>query len=128
MEADAGMGGEPAVVVRFMGVEIVENDLDLLTWVGCKHPVHEVEELLAPTATARAPCLPPSTCSPALSSINTPSAAPSHGPSSELEPMALDQREGRVEIEVAAVPRGHRGQRLGRWFGGKATEFAEQLL
>src|SRR5262249_32964273 len=41
---------EPAVVLRLVGVEIVENDMDLPLWMLGHDLVHEVEDADAPAA------------------------------------------------------------------------------
>lgn len=44
-----GMALEPAVVLGFVGVEIVENDVNFLFLaVGVYDPIHEIQELPAP--------------------------------------------------------------------------------
>jgi hypothetical protein len=45
-----GVTLEPAVVVRLMGVEIVEDDMDGCIRIGGGDLIHEVEELDASTA------------------------------------------------------------------------------
>src|SRR5436190_1915708 len=45
---DVAMTPEPAIVLRFVGVEIVEDDMDLVVRIIGDDPVHEVEELHPP--------------------------------------------------------------------------------
>src|SRR5258705_10097039 len=45
VEAHVGMAREPTVVLRLVGVEIVEDDMDLAARMGGNDAVHEVEEL-----------------------------------------------------------------------------------
>lgn len=45
------MGLEP-IVILLVGVEVVEDDMQLLTRIGGDHLVHEVEELDTPAAFA----------------------------------------------------------------------------
>ena len=42
-----GMRLEPAVALGLVGVQVVENDMDLAVGIGGHHAVHEVEELTA---------------------------------------------------------------------------------
>src|SRR5215470_3726686 len=48
VEVHLGMTLEPAVALGLMGAEIIENDVEVLAWVGGDDAVHEVEELDAP--------------------------------------------------------------------------------
>ena len=36
---------KPAVVLGSVGVEVVENDMELFVWGGCHKLVHKLEEL-----------------------------------------------------------------------------------
>ena len=48
MEADVWVAGEPAFALGLVGRKIVEDDVDLLAWIGGDDAVHEIEELDAP--------------------------------------------------------------------------------
>ena len=50
MKVDVGMADEPAVGLRLMGVEVVEDDVNLPLGMRGHDAVHEVEELDAPAA------------------------------------------------------------------------------
>ena len=50
VEVHVGVTLEPAVALGFMGREIVENDVDLAIRIRGDEPVHEGEELAAPSA------------------------------------------------------------------------------
>src|SRR5260370_30408271 len=44
------MARQPAVVFRFMGAQVVQNDVNLLSGIQTDHVVHEVQELDTPAA------------------------------------------------------------------------------
>src|SRR5882672_4588959 len=48
IEADFWVAGEPAFVLGLVDRKIVEDDVDLLAWIGGDDAVHEIEELDAP--------------------------------------------------------------------------------
>ena len=48
MEADVWVAGEPAFALGLVDRKIVEDDVDLLAWIGGDDAVHEIEELDAP--------------------------------------------------------------------------------
>jgi len=54
VEMDVGMALQPAVVFGFVGVEIVEDDVEgLVGRVRCDHAVEEIEKLDAPAPAPR---------------------------------------------------------------------------
>src|SRR5450756_1210504 len=63
VEVDIPMAGQPAIVAGLVGVEVVEDDVDLQVRIGMGREdlVHEVEELAPPAARVVAgldlPCL-----------------------------------------------------------------------
>src|SRR5271166_7060258 len=47
VEVDVFVALQPAVVFGFVGIEIVENDMDLLLRIGAAEAIHEIQELHA---------------------------------------------------------------------------------
>ena len=48
IEADVWVSGEPAFALGLVGRKIVEDDVDLLAWIGGDDAVHDIEEVDAP--------------------------------------------------------------------------------
>src|SRR5271165_6940704 len=55
VEVDVFVALQPAVMFGFVGIEIVENDMDLLLGIGAADAIHEIQELhpAAPLVRAR---------------------------------------------------------------------------
>ena len=50
VEVNVFVPGQPPIPLGLVGLQVVENDVDLLVWVVGHHLVHEVEELDAAPA------------------------------------------------------------------------------
>lgn len=62
MEMDIGMLSQPPIVLWFMGIEVVENDVKFLFGVHGDDVVHEIEELPASSSLVGARSDPSSGC------------------------------------------------------------------
>src|SRR6516162_290683 len=96
MKVDVGMAGEPAVGLRLMGVEVVEDDVNLPLGMRGHDAVHEVEELDAPAA--------PIVLGSHLAGSNVESSEQSRGAMPLVVMRVAGQRTAVGQLEIALRP------------------------